>query len=77
MLTKLTIRNFKRFEEVELGSPVAFIGPNNAGKTSAMQALALWEIGLNPNPPKDPMDGVRTAAGWVRELQGRWLGSLG
>ena len=23
------------------------------------------------------MDGVRTAAGWVRELQGRWLGSLG
>ena len=46
MLPKLTIRNFKRFEEVELGSPVAFIGPNNAGKTSAMQALALWEIGL-------------------------------
>ena len=23
------------------------------------------------------MDGVRTAAGWVRELQGRWLGSFG
>ena len=21
------------------------------------------------------MDGVRIAAGWVRELQGRWLGS--
>ena len=48
MLTKLTIRNFKRFGEVEieLGSPVAFIGPNNSGKTSAMQALALWDIGL-------------------------------
>ena len=48
MLTKLTIRNFKRFEEVEieLGSPVAFIGANNSGKTSAMQALALWDIGL-------------------------------
>ena len=48
MLTKLTIRNFKRFEavEVELGSPVAFIGPNNSGKTSAMQALALWDVGL-------------------------------
>ncbi len=26
---------------------------------------------------RTPMDGVRTAAGWVRELQGRWLGSLG
>ena len=48
MLTRLTIRNFKRFGEVaiELGSPVVFIGPNNSGKTSAMQALALWDIGL-------------------------------
>lgn len=48
MLTKLSIRNFKRFEavEVELGSPVAFIGPNNSGKTSAMQALALWDVGI-------------------------------
>ena len=48
MLTRLTIRNFKRFDEVEieLGSPVVFIGPNNSGKTSAMQALALWDIGL-------------------------------
>ena len=48
MLTKLTVRNFKRFGEVEveLGNPVVFIGPNNSGKTSAMQALVLWDIGL-------------------------------
>lgn len=48
MLTKLTVRNFKRFGEVEieLADPVVFIGPNNSGKTSAMQALALWDIGL-------------------------------
>ena len=48
MLTRLVIRNFKRFGEVEidLGSPVVFIGPNNSGKTSAMQALALWDVGL-------------------------------
>ena len=48
MLTRLAIRNFKRFGEVEidLGNPVVFIGPNNSGKTSAMQALALWDIGL-------------------------------
>ncbi|MCY4425197.1 MAG: AAA family ATPase [Acidimicrobiaceae bacterium] len=48
MLTKLTVRNFKRFSEVEieLGNPVVFVGPNNSGKTSAMQALALWEVGL-------------------------------
>ncbi len=47
MLTKLTIRNFKRFEqaEIELGKAVVFIGPNNSGKTTALQALALWDIG--------------------------------
>lgn len=48
MLTKLTIRNFKKFThaDIELGSPVVFVGPNNSGKTTALQALALWEIGL-------------------------------
>jgi hypothetical protein len=48
MLTKLSVRNFKRFEsvDIELGSPVVFIGPNNSGKTTALQALALWELGL-------------------------------
>lgn len=48
MLTKLTIRNFKRFTnvEIELGNPVVFIGPNDSGKTTALQALALWDIGL-------------------------------
>ncbi|MEK7785573.1 MAG: AAA family ATPase, partial [Chloroflexota bacterium] len=48
MLTRLTVHNFKRFDkiEVELGNPVVFIGPNNSGKTTALQALALWDIGL-------------------------------
>jgi len=48
MLTKLTIRNFKRFKdvEIELGNPVVFIGPNDSGKTTALQALAMWAIGL-------------------------------
>ncbi len=48
MLTKVRIRNFKRFEdvEIELGNPVVFIGPNNSGKTTALQALALWDLGL-------------------------------
>ena len=48
MLNKITIRNFKRFgkAEIELGNPVVFTGPNNSGKTSAMQALALWDIGV-------------------------------
>lgn len=48
MLTKITIRNFKLFEEVEipLGNGFVFIGPNNGGKTSALQALMLWYTGL-------------------------------
>ncbi|MCB2263123.1 MAG: AAA family ATPase [Candidatus Thiosymbion ectosymbiont of Robbea hypermnestra] len=49
MLTKVSIRNFKLFDDVdiELSDRVVFIGPNNSGKTSALQALALWEIGIN------------------------------
>ena len=65
MLTKLICRNFKNFGEVEveLGNPVVFIGPNNSGKTTALQALALWETGLKrwnenrkgkTNPEKRP-----------------------
>ncbi len=48
MLTRLQIRNFKRFPnaDIELGQAVVLIGPNNSGKTTALQALALWEIGL-------------------------------
>jgi energy-coupling factor transporter ATP-binding protein EcfA2 len=30
-----------------LDNPVVFIGPNNSGKTSALQALALWQVGVN------------------------------
>jgi len=48
MLTKLRIRNFKLFGnvEIELGERVVFVGPNNSGKTSALQALALWNAGV-------------------------------
>lgn len=50
MLTKLRVRNFKGLKdtgEIPLDSAVVFIGPNNSGKTTALQALSLWYIGIN------------------------------
>jgi hypothetical protein len=48
MLTKFIIKNFKKLEyaELELDRSVVFVGPNNSGKTSALQAISLWELGL-------------------------------
>ncbi|MCS7298317.1 MAG: AAA family ATPase [Bacteroidia bacterium] len=48
MLTRLVIQNFKGFAyvDIELGQRVVFIGPNNSGKTSALQAIALWDVGV-------------------------------
>lgn len=47
MLVKLTLKNFKQFDhaEVELGQNVVLVGPNNSGKTTVLQALALWQLG--------------------------------
>lgn len=45
LLHYIEIENFKRFgdrQRIELGHPAVLIGPNNCGKTSAIQALALW-----------------------------------
>jgi predicted ATPase len=48
MLTKLRIRNFKQFQdvEIELGQNVVLVGANNSGKTTVLQALALWYAGV-------------------------------
>ncbi|NTW90140.1 MAG: ATP-binding protein [Candidatus Moranbacteria bacterium] len=44
-LTKVVIENFKKFSraEIELGrEPTIFVGQNNGGKTTALQAINLW-----------------------------------
>lgn len=47
MLTKISIENFKKLNsELDLSSVVVFVGPNNSGKTSALQAISLWDLGL-------------------------------
>lgn len=47
MITRFTIANFKRLGSatLELGNTVVLIGPNNSGKTSALQAMTLWDVG--------------------------------
>ena len=45
LLHYLEIRNFKHFgdrQRIELDHPAVLIGPNNCGKTTAIQAIALW-----------------------------------
>ena len=45
LLHYLDIQNFKHFgdkQRIELDHPAVLIGPNNCGKTTAIQAIALW-----------------------------------
>ena len=45
LLHYLEIQNFKRFgdkQRIELDHPAVLIGPNNCGKTTAIQSIALW-----------------------------------
>ena len=68
MLTRLVVRNFKQLMEIDipLSQPVVFIGPNNSGKTTALQALALWDLGVKAWSSK------RSADAKPEGLRGRW-----
>jgi len=65
------IENFKIFGgkiHVDLGHPAVLIGPNNAGKTSVIQALALWSRGVQAwyerkGQPRQKEKRERVAAG--------------
>ncbi|HEY6330600.1 MAG TPA: AAA family ATPase [Blastocatellia bacterium] len=49
MITQVTIRRFKRFDEVTFTLPghIVLAGPNNTGKTTVLQAIASWGLALN------------------------------
>ena len=45
----ITIENFKIFGDpitIKFGNPAVIIGPNNSGKTTVIQAIALWNWGV-------------------------------
>lgn len=48
MIERVTIRRFKRFDEVTFDLPghIVLAGPNNTGKTTMLQAVAAWDIAL-------------------------------
>ncbi len=58
----LEVENFKRFgaeQRIELGQSAVLVGPNNCGKTSVTQAIALWShavktwfVAKGESPPK-------------------------
>lgn len=71
LLHYLEIENFKRFgdkQHIELDHPAVLIGPNNCGKTSAIQALALWSQAVKTwfDVRKDSTARERTATGLNR-----------
>lgn len=48
MIERVTIRRFKRFQDVTFTLPghIVLAGPNNCGKTTMLQAVAAWDLAL-------------------------------
>ena len=49
MIRRVRIKNFKRFldQEFTLDDAVVLAGPNNAGKSTLLQAITSWRLGLD------------------------------
>lgn len=49
MIRRVKVKNFKRFLEQEfvLDDAVVLAGPNNAGKSTLLQAITSWRLGLD------------------------------
>ncbi len=48
MITKVKVEYFKRFsdETFDLGDDIVLAGPNNSGKSTLLQAISIWNLGL-------------------------------
>ena len=48
MISKIKVEFFKKFEATvfELGNDIVLAGPNNSGKTTLLQAVAVWNLAL-------------------------------
>ena len=46
MIERVTIRGFKKFQEVTFNLPghIVIAGPNNTGKSTVLQAIAAWDL---------------------------------
>jgi len=71
MIDTLIIRRFKRFTEARFTLPetVVLAGPNNTGKTTALQAIAAWDLAFTSwRQLNDPH---RRGGGYTRAPIGR------
>jgi len=48
MIEQVTLNNFKRFRQeiFDVSGNIVLAGPNNSGKTSLLQAISVWNLGL-------------------------------
>src|SRR4051794_24408520 len=78
MLTALDIRNFRKFDRytVEFGSRNLLVGPNNAGKSTLIEALRLVSIvvnrlgSLNFDAAPEWLEGRERSRGVIPSLRG-------
>ena len=65
MIRRVTVRNFKRFEEqvFDLSDSVVLAGANDCGKTTLLQAISTWRFGLDRWLAHRRRNGARTRTG--------------
>lgn len=49
MIKKVTLNYFKLFDDkkIDLSGSIVLVGPNNSGKTTLLQAIAVWNLALS------------------------------